>query len=108
MALLNDQRGNGMPANMDSSDLVNVVRNFSTLVRNGRTLHTTLDHLRSEVDELQAEVDGAGGEDGVIGEAIDVIACALDMIFQYSPEISNEELGEIMLNKCVKWANKYS
>jgi len=89
--------------------LTEIVRSFTKRIRNGRTNTSILAHMRSEVDELDAEIqNGNIGEDGILGESIDIIACALDMIFENYPDISEEELARIMQAKCEKWERKYS
>jgi hypothetical protein len=87
--------------------LTTIVRRYTAMIRNGRTPKTIIAHMRGEVEELQAEIDGTGdGRDGIVGENIDVIACALDMIFEVQPNITDEELDAIMEAKCAKWARK--
>lgn len=93
--------------------MIEIVREFAIRINNGRTLQTIIDHMKGEVVECQDEINlvQAGkpeGEDGVIGEAIDIIQCALDLIFEIDPNITEEELNAIMLRKCEKWLRYYS
>lgn len=90
-------------------DLVETVRDYSLRIKNGRTITSAYDHMLGETVELKDEIDnGNSGADGIVGESIDIIACALDIIFQHDPNITNEKLVEIMDRKCKKWEEKYS
>jgi hypothetical protein len=89
------------------SKMTAIVRRYTTLIRNGRTPESIIGHMRGEIEELQDEINGTGdGRDGIVGENIDIIACALDMIFEVQPDITDEELDAIMEAKCAKWAKK--
>lgn len=46
------------------------------------------------------------GPDGVIGEAVDLIITAVDMMNAEKPGITLEEVMDIVVNKCNKWAEK--
>lgn len=97
---------------MKLDDPIDIVRHFSGLISNGRTLDDIFRHANLEMDELREELDKeklgeTPGDDGVIGEAIDVIACALDIIFVKRPQTSNEEITDLLLAKCQKWARRY-
>lgn len=85
----------------------NIVRKYSEEIQNDRTMQDIVDHLKSEVEELEEELI-TPGIDGIVGEAIDIITCALDAIYKHNPNITNEELNQITLNKCEKWKRKYS
>ncbi len=92
---------------------VDLVRDFSKRIKNGRTLRSISDHMRGEHIELDEEIEKVEqgvteGTDGIVGESIDVIACALDAIFLHKPDITDEEIYNIMDRKCKKWVEKYS
>lgn len=92
---------------MTISNMTAIVRRYTKNIRNGRTPATIIRHMRGEVEELQEEIDGTGdGRDGIVGESIDIIACALDMIFEVQPDITDEQIDAIMEAKCAKWARK--
>ena len=92
-----------------------VMKNYLELckeVKNNRDFLDVYSHLKGEVKELEAEVANlyAGhdaGEDGVTGEAVDVILCALDLISITNPNLSWEELQEVMEKKYNKWKRIY-
>lgn len=82
-----------------------------------RTNYQVLAQLMQEVGELAQEVEikegfirKFPGEDGILGEAVDVITCALDLIWLNSPNLTNEEIEEIiestMKQKLEKWKHK--
>lgn len=94
------------------SDLVALVRYYSEQVKNDRTRTSIYNALVSESEELRDEIVKVAegkpeGDDGIIGESIDVILCALDLIFQHRPDITDAEIDRIAFNKCEKWARKY-
>ena len=77
-----------------------------------RSLGDVFTSLAEEVGELATEVSIQNGystkpegKDGVIGESIDVIACALDMIWVFNPDITEEEVMTILKTKLEKWRN---
>ena len=89
------------------SQMTAIVRRYTRLIRNGRTPKTIIAHMRGEVEELQDEINGTGdGRDGIVGESIDIVACALDLVFEVKPDITDEEIDAIMEAKCAKWARK--
>lgn len=95
------------------SDIVSIVRRYSPEIKNGRTLQDILNHLIGETEETQDEIakiakGERAGDDGVVGEAIDMIQCGIDLIFSTRPDISDEEIADIMENKCEKWYRLYS
>ena len=78
-----------------------------------RTRLSALCSLVEEVGELSTEVAISEnlsykerGPDGVVGEAIDVIICAIDLIRIDSPNITEEEILDILETKCDKWMLK--
>lgn len=79
-------------------------------VTNYRTMQDILTHLMTEVGELAQEIQIAEGKsykecgaDGVVGEAIDVIACAIDIISQSDPSLTEHDLSIILSKKLEKW-----
>ncbi len=97
---------------MNAQDPIDIVRHFAHKIQNGRTIADASRHAGLELIELDEEIakKAAGevaGPDGIIGEAIDLIACALDIIFVEAPETTNEQINEILLRKCEKWARRY-
>jgi hypothetical protein len=97
---------------MNTNDPIDIVRHFAIKIQNGRTIADAARHAGLELVELNEEIalkeQGlTAGPDGVVGEAIDLIACALDIIFVEAPETTNEQINEILLRKCEKWARRY-
>ena len=85
----------------------------SDRIKNGRTLIRTLAHTMAEVGELAEEVVIANGfsykqpgPDGIVGEAVDVILCALDIIYQVDPTITEKDIEAIAERKLAKWEAK--
>ncbi len=81
-------------------------------VENGRNVKTIFNHMESEMDELWDEVNRfskgiSAGEDGISGEAVDVILCALDLISKSNPEMTDDDLKNIIDKKFNKWKMKY-
>lgn len=69
--------------------------------------------VTEETGELATEVaislgfkKRAPGPDGVIGEAVDLIITAVDMINAERPGITWQEVMEVVIPKCNKWAEK--
>lgn len=101
-----------LDSSMNKSDPIDIVRYFAGAIQNGRTLQDIARHTESELTELYEEVakvqsDQPEGDDGIVGESVDIIACALDAIFVHRPQTTNEEICEILLRKCEKWARRY-
>jgi NTP pyrophosphatase (non-canonical NTP hydrolase) len=93
--------------------IFSTVKNYSSLIEDGRTQHNVLAYTMTEVGELAEEIIIQHGHsykdpgvDGVIGEAVDVIICALDMINISNPQITEDEILEIVIRKCKKWRIK--
>ncbi|MNU37243.1 hypothetical protein D3C71_258950 [compost metagenome] len=90
------------------SRMLEIVRHYALGIHNGRKAADAFKHLLSEVKELGEEIENGGtGADGVKGEAMDVINCVLDLVFMLHPEVTIEELDELMEAKCQKWVRKY-
>lgn len=90
-----------------------IVQNYSSLIEDGRTHHDVLAYMMTELGELSEEIIIANGKsykdpgvDGIIGEAVDVILCALDMINISNPQMTEDEILEIVIRKCKKWRIK--
>lgn len=82
-------------------------------IQNSRTIPSVFCALRREVEELNDEVllhvDGkTEGADGIIGESVDVILCAVDLIYQKKPDITKEQIMEVINRKLTKWETLYS
>lgn len=78
-----------------------------------RTSLQVLAKLMEEVGELSVEIlkkdgfkEGEEGKDGILGEAVDVAQCALDLIFLNYPDITPEEVKQIVTLKLDKWVRK--
>lgn len=99
---------------MEINNPIDIVRTFAGQIQNGRTLMDIHRHANGEMKELKDEIlalkypeEFVAGPDGVVGEAIDVIACMLDAIFVHAPETTDQQINEILLAKCAKWARRY-
>ncbi len=96
--------------------LVSVVKQTSIKIDNlntHRSLSSIMMSATEEFGELATEVNIASGtsyksagDDGVVGEALDSIACLLDLIHQYNPYLTEEELCARLEVKMEKWHNK--
>ncbi len=92
-----------------NSNLISLVREYSSRIKNDRTPEDVLKHLKLEVIELDQEFNPQlSGVDGIPGECVDVILCALDLIFVNNPEWTDEQILEYANKKCQKWKRKYS
>lgn len=81
-------------------------------VKNDRDIASVFEHLQSEVVELRDEIGekitgGESGVDGISGESVDIILCALDAISLEYPDMTWQELDEIMFAKFSKWKRIY-
>lgn len=86
------------------SDILHVSRTIDS----PRNLHSVMSHLAGEVLELDDELyKDVPGEDGILGESVDVILCAVDMIYIKHPEITEEQIGEVVKRKLAKWQRLY-
>lgn len=86
--------------------IVQGVLNVCQTIDSPRTIHTVFDHMLSEVHELEMEFNSLG-EDGVIGEAVDVILCALDVIYQDNPNVTEDDIARVVERKLTKWVRLY-
>ena len=75
-----------------------------------RTRYEVLSKMMEEVGELSQEVgivEGyqkrKAGKDGVLGESIDVIVTAIDLIHVDNPNITEEEIMNVLKVKLGKW-----
>lgn len=96
---------------MSQMNLLDIVRYYSDNIEDGRSNEDIFDHLKKESVELGAEIfsENMGydpGDDGIVGESVDVIVCALDLIFKDKPDITNNEILEIVSRKLEKWKTK--
>lgn len=96
-----------------TNDAIFTILQTSHSINNGRSPYNVLTHLTSEVGELATEIEikygmvknKQPGKDGVIGEAIDIIICAVDIIYIENPQITIDEILDIVKSKLVKWEN---
>ena len=95
--------------------MINIIFESSDRIVNGRTSHSILAYLIEEVGELSTEINiqtgytkRQPGADGILGEAIDVILCAIDLIKVNYPDITEEELKQVVKEKCCKWESNYA
>ena len=87
---------------------VNEILLVSQSIQSERTIHSIFEHLCGEVIELSHEIRGTGdGKDGIVGEAVDVMLCAVDIMYKDSPEITEDEIIQIVHNKLQKWQTLY-
>ena len=85
----------------------------SKAINDGRSRYAVLAKAGEEFGELAQEVmisEGdhykKPGKDGVIGEAIDLMVCCTDLVYSIAPEITEEEMIEILKLKLHKWKTK--
>lgn len=82
-----------------------------------RNKHDVLASLMEEVGEVATEVNVSTGysskdegPDGILGECVDVITCALDLVWVSSPNMTDEEIEELIMQKLKikleKWKQK--
>lgn len=93
------------------TSMITTAFSFAAKIKNDRDLRSVHNHMLREVKELDEEIAQVmkgedEGEDGVVGEAIDVMLCALDLIYQHQPHISEAEINRIARKKCEKWQSK--
>lgn len=92
--------------------MISEILNYCKVIENNRQLSDVFTHALSEIDELDEEIgkyyeDEAPGPDGIIGEAVDVILCMVDLIYQETPDVTEEQIREIVMKKCEKWKEIY-
>lgn len=90
----------------DLSRLVSLVRPFVTQIDNGRTMEDMVYHAVGECNEILEELD-EGNMDRIVEEGVDVIACMMDLIITAKPDITDEEVGQLLQTACEKWARRY-
>lgn len=93
------------------ASIVGTAFEFAAKIKNTRTLRSVQEHMQGEMEELDQEIAQVEkgedeGEDGVVGEAIDVMLCALDLIYQHAPHITEAQINRIARKKCEKWQTK--
>lgn len=86
----------------------------SRAINNNRNRQSVLAYLMEEVGELSTEVnikegysEKPEGKDGILGEAVDVILCAADLIYIDNPEVTEEEILNVVQKKLAKWRGKF-
>lgn len=92
---------------------ISKILSVSEQVKDNRTTSQVMLKVMEEVGELSTEITIANGNsykeasvDGVIGEAVDSIITLLDVIKIHNPEITEDEISEIMHRKSDKWVAK--
>lgn len=90
------------------SEILGVCRTIKS-ERNVWSVHR---HLMGEVSELDNEMynkftGDPMGIDGILGESVDVILCAVDLIYQEYPDITEEQVMEVVHRKLNKWVSLY-
>lgn len=95
-----------------SKDITAIVFDYSDQIDNNRNINSIFNHLKGEVDELSDEIKlvengDEAGPDGVVGEAVDIMLCAIDLIRRFNPNITADDVNQIAIKKCEKWAAKY-
>lgn len=87
---------------------VGAILHVCQTIESERTGESVFQHLSGEVIELSHEVRGTGDRvDGVIGESVDVILCAIDLIYQNNPTVTEEDINRVIRSKLEKWQNLY-
>ena len=93
--------------------MITTIFKTSDAIRNNRSLNDIFTYTVAELGELAEEVNivtgfssKQPGSDGIVGEAIDCIICLVDLIRNYQPNISEEEITFILNKKLIKWYNK--
>jgi NTP pyrophosphatase (non-canonical NTP hydrolase) len=78
-----------------------------------RTSHEVLDSVMEEAGELATEVNIQSGhstkepgDDGIFGESVDVIINAVDMIRINYPDLTEQDIIDMVMKKCDKWITK--
>jgi len=78
-----------------------------------RSLYKILVKAMEELGELAQEVaiktgdcDKPVGKDGIIGEAIDAIICLVDLMKVHKPDITIDEINQIVAAKLAKWESQ--
>ena len=82
-------------------------------IENSRDLKSIFNHAKGEIEELHdeivnVEIGKPEGPDGVIGEAVDVMLCMVDIIYKRNPDITKEQIFEVICSKLDKWELLYS
>lgn len=82
-------------------------------IKNHRSVETSIIYALAELGELSEEVlinnslnVKEQGKDGILGESVDVIVCMLDIIQLHNPDITDNEILELIDKKINKWENK--
>lgn len=88
--------------------MIELIFKYCGDITNSRDIYSVFRHLDSEHQELyRAIFENVDDEDGVVGEAIDVILCAVDIIFQHNPDLTEQDLLPIVQRKLDKWKTLY-
>lgn len=101
--------------NHNISEIIDRIKQLQPRLKQPRNLLHPLASLQEECGELATEVqiklgmkDREPGKDGIVGESVDSILCLLDIIALDAPDMTYDELHEILSNKLDKWERKYT
>lgn len=90
--------------------MINIILDTCKKVHKQRDIADVFTSLIEEVGELSTEIaierghsHKLPGEDGIIGEAVDVVLCAIDEMYIHKPNITEDEISNIIRKKCNKW-----
>lgn len=87
---------------------IGAILDICQTIESERTGESVFHHLCGEIIELSHEVRGTGdGIDGVIGESVDVILCAIDLIYQKNPTVTEDDINRVIQRKLEKWQTLY-
>lgn len=93
--------------------MITKILDTAASIDNNRNLSQIFKYAMEEIGELATELnieDGYSnkepGKDGIVGEAIDAIICLVDLIYTHRPDITEDELMQICINKLNKWKGK--
>lgn len=87
---------------------IGMILNTCQTIKSERNADSVFNHLCGEVIELSHEVRGTGdGIDSIIGESVDVILCAIDLIYQNDPTVTEDEINRVIQRKLQKWQDLY-
>lgn len=88
--------------------ILEVCRNIQSI----RSRASVWNHMMGEIQELADEINKFDanvkpGEDGIMGEACDVMLCLVDLIYQYYPEATQQDIYDRIVHKLDKWQRVY-
>ena len=93
--------------------LIKDILNVSSTIDDKRNRFSVMAKVVEEVGEISTEVAIAekmsykkAGVDGIVGEAVDAIIALTDLIYVDNPNITEEEIQNIVRLKLQKWVTK--